>query len=105
MRIQEIRKERGIKQKELAAKLGIAANTLSQYETGSREPDIDTTKRIARELNVTIEELVGEQKEKPSGIFAGEREEEFMRLFRALPPEAQERELAYLRERAAGKGK
>lgn len=64
MRIQEIRKRKGIKQKELAAKLGIAANTLSQYETGSREPDIETTKKIARELGVSVDELVGKGNEK-----------------------------------------
>lgn len=58
MRIQEIRKGKGIKQKELADKLGIAANTLSQYETGSREPDIETTKRIANELGVSVDELI-----------------------------------------------
>ena len=67
MRIQEIRKGKGIKQKELADKLGIAENTLSQYETGSREPDIETTKRIANELGVSVDELVGAKKEKPSG--------------------------------------
>lgn len=38
MRIQEIRKGKGIKQKELADKLGIAANTLSQYETMKPAP-------------------------------------------------------------------
>lgn len=64
MRIQEIRKRKGIKQKELAAKLGIAANTLSQYEAGSREPDIETTKKIARELDVSVDELVGKGNEK-----------------------------------------
>ena len=62
MRIQEIRKNKGIKQKELAAKLGIAANTLSQYETGNREPDLETIKRIALALEVTVDELLDAKK-------------------------------------------
>ena len=73
MRIQEIRKRKGLKQKDLAAKLGIAANTLSQYETGTREPDIETTKRIAKELNVTVDYLLGRSNEKTPAK-SGERE-------------------------------
>ena len=72
MRIKEIRKQKRIIQKELAAKVGIAANTLSQYETGSREPDIETTKRIAAALNVTVDELVGSERKTPAKN--GERE-------------------------------
>lgn len=105
MRIQEIRKSKGIKQKELAEKLGIAANTLSQYETGNREPDIETTKKIAKELGVTVDELIWVKKEKPSGKNAEGQEEEFIRLFKSLPRETQEREIAYLRERVADQGK
>ena len=68
MRIREIRQQKGMLQKELAAKLGIAANTLSQYETGNREPDIETTKKIAAALNVTLDELVGATEKAPSGV-------------------------------------
>ena len=66
MRIQEIRKNKGMKQKELAAKLGIAANTLSQYETGNREPDLETIKRIAFILEVTVDELIGAKTKAPA---------------------------------------
>ena len=72
MRIKEIRKQKGIIQKELAAKVGIAANTLSQYETGSREPDIETTKKLALALGVTVDELVGSETKTPAKT--GERE-------------------------------
>lgn len=37
-RIAELRKELGLTQSELAARLGIKQNTLSQYETGLRPP-------------------------------------------------------------------
>lgn len=68
MRIKEFREEQGIKQKELAAMIGIAPNTLSQYENGKREPDIETVKRMAAALNVTVDCLLGQQeKPAPSG--------------------------------------
>lgn len=59
MRIKEIREAGNIMQKKMAADLGIAANTLSQYENGKREPDIETTKRIAEYLGVSVDTLVG----------------------------------------------
>lgn len=59
MRIKEIREARNIMQKKMAADLGIAANTLSQYENKKREPDIETTKRIAEYLGVSVDTLVG----------------------------------------------
>lgn len=74
MRIQEIRKSKGIKQKELAAKLGIAANTLSQYETGNREPDLETIKRIALVLEVTVDELLDAKTKAPTLAKEDERD-------------------------------
>lgn len=74
MRIQEIRKSKGIKQKELAAKLGIAANTLSQYETGNREPDLETIKRIALVLEVTVDELLDAKIKAPTLTKKDERD-------------------------------
>lgn len=65
MRIKELREKQKIKQKELAAAIGIAPNTLSQYENGKREPDIETVKGIAAALNVSVDCLLG-QKEKPA---------------------------------------
>lgn len=70
MRIKELREQRGILQKEMGDALGIAQNTLSQYETGRREPDLETTKRIADYFGVTVDELLGivGQKETPAPI-------------------------------------
>jgi len=58
MRIKQIREQLGIKQKDFAASIGMAANTLSQYETGKRQPDLETLKLIASGLGVSIDELL-----------------------------------------------
>lgn len=104
--LRELREKRGLTLEQVAEGVGLRNQYISNYELGKRRPDYDTICKLADFFGVSVDYLLGrEKKEKPSSKEAGGREEEFMRLFRALPPEAQERELAYLRERAAGKGK
>lgn len=59
MRIQELRKRFNVQQKELARELGISPNTLSQYETGKREPNIEILQKISDYFNVTTDYLIG----------------------------------------------
>lgn len=57
-RIQEVRLKKGIKQHELAKKIGVDRTSLSAYENGKRLPDIMTLCRIANVLEVTLDELI-----------------------------------------------
>ena len=57
--IKLLREERGIMQKKMAQDLGIGLSTLSQYETGKREPDISTIIKIADYFNVSTDYLLG----------------------------------------------
>lgn len=50
-RIKEARKKAGLTQKELGAKLGIAYQTLAQWENDLRNPKQETIRRIADALN------------------------------------------------------
>lgn len=59
MRIKELREINDIQQKELAAELNIPASTLSQYETGKREPNIEIVKKIANFFNVSTDYIYG----------------------------------------------
>ena len=58
MRIKEARLQKGISQKELATAIGVAQNTLSQYENGKREADYDTILKISEILNCPIDYLI-----------------------------------------------
>lgn len=93
MRIREARERQKLHQKDLAAKLKIAQNTLSQYETGKREPDLETLKRIADTLGTSVDYLLerdGTKRESPAQD--GELSDRDIRLikwFRSLPPEKQ----------------
>ena len=62
MKLKEIRKERGIKQNQLSEMCGINQNTISRYETGTREPRLRDLQAMASALNCTLDELIGEPK-------------------------------------------
>lgn len=57
--IKQIRKQKHISQKELAAKLGVGQSTLSSWETGVNKIDTDTLMRIAELLGVGLQDLIG----------------------------------------------
>lgn len=59
-RIREARKRKGLTMKELGNRLGLAESTISQYETGKREPDNETLLKIGEILGVSVGYLLGE---------------------------------------------
>ena len=56
-RIEEIRKERGIRQEEFAKILGVSRQTISSLETGRYNPSIFLAHKIAQFFEMTIEEV------------------------------------------------
>jgi transcriptional regulator with XRE-family HTH domain len=55
-----LRKEKGLRQKELAEKTGMSPTTINYYEKDKREPDIERIKKLAEALDVTGGELIGQ---------------------------------------------
>lgn len=62
-RVKEARKKAGLSQAELAEKLGVGQNTVSNYENATGEkgsaPKLETAAKIADILNVSLDWLVG----------------------------------------------
>ena len=56
-RIEEIRKEKGIKQEDFAKILGVSRQTISSLETGKYNPSIMLAHKIAQYFEMTIEEV------------------------------------------------
>ena len=48
---------KGLKQKELALKIGLSAPSISYYESGEKKPSINNALKIAQVLGVTVDEL------------------------------------------------
>ncbi len=57
--LREARLKSGLSQKELSENIGVAKSTYSLYESGKREPNVDTIKKIASILNVSADTLLG----------------------------------------------
>lgn len=56
-RLEEIRKQRGIKQEDLAAVLEVSRQTIGSLENGRYNPSITLAFKIARYFNMSIEEI------------------------------------------------
>lgn len=56
--IRKYREEKGASQEDMAQELNVTRQTVSSWETGRTEPDIDTLHRISVYLDTTVEELI-----------------------------------------------
>lgn len=57
--LKELRKEKKLTQKELAAKIGIKQNSYSDWETGKNEPNLENIVKLAQLLDTTTDNLLG----------------------------------------------
>lgn len=62
--IKQKRKEAGLTQEALGKLIGVAGNTISYYENGSRKPDITKLPKLSKILNCPIEDLIKDFDEK-----------------------------------------
>ena len=56
-RLEELRKQRGIKQEELASALEVSRQTIGSLENGRYNPSIQLAFKIAQYFHMTIEEI------------------------------------------------
>ena len=68
MKLKDIRLEKGLTQRQIADYIGCAPSVYSRYETGDREPSIDTLIQLSRCLGVTIDRIVGNDAPADEGL-------------------------------------
>ncbi|MDD7390445.1 MAG: helix-turn-helix transcriptional regulator [Lachnospiraceae bacterium] len=61
-KLQELRKNRGLTQEELAAALFVSRTAISKWESGRGYPSIDSLKEISKFFSVTIDDLLSGEK-------------------------------------------
>lgn len=57
--ISRLRTEKGLSQRDLADLLGVSNGAIGMWETGKRQPDLDTVKKIASFFGISIDYLMG----------------------------------------------
>ena len=65
VKLKYYRKQKGVSQADIAKYLGIAPNSYSRYESGNRQPDIETLQKLADFFGVSIDELLGKESQPP----------------------------------------
>ena len=98
--LKELRKNRGLTQKELSEKLKIGQATIAGYENGSREPHIYSLIAYANFFECSVDYLLGREDDfgnvtvqKKTELT--EDEKELLESFRRLNAKEQMRVLAY----------
>ena len=61
-KLQNLRKERGLTQEELAEALFVSRTAISKWESGRGYPNIDSLKEISRFFSVSIDDLLSSEK-------------------------------------------
>lgn len=59
MKLKELRLERGLSQKQIADYLEVTPNIYSRYETGARQPSIETLMKLSAFFGKSIDFIVG----------------------------------------------
>ena len=62
-KIKEYRELNKMTQKDIAEILGVEPGTISKYEVGTIEPNIESLKRLAETFNITVDELINDKEE------------------------------------------
>ena len=89
-RITQLRKDRNMTQMELADKLGISYQAVSNWERGSSMPDISKLPELAELFNISIDFILGSNNEKYAKIVNTVIEEEKSGHSSAIPFESDE---------------
>jgi transcriptional regulator with XRE-family HTH domain len=94
--LKELREKAGYSQYTFAAAFGVAQSTVGNWEAGKREPNFDTTRRIAEFFHVSVDYLLGRAAGPASRAEDGSAEESdeeivfLARKMNGLPPDKRE---------------
>jgi transcriptional regulator with XRE-family HTH domain len=92
-KVRRLRKERGMTQSDLAARIGIIQSDLCRMEKGEYRVGLDTLFRILEVFGMNIGQFFEERTE----VAAAAEESELVERFRRLPGEARTEVLDYVR--------
>ena len=65
-RIYSLRKERGLSQERLAEAVGVSRQTVSKWERGAAEPELEKLRALAEVFGVSLDSLAGGAEDAPA---------------------------------------
>ena len=84
-----LRKERGLSQQQVAEDTGLSRSAIGMYETGKREPDMETLKKFTDYFHVDMNTLItGTDDPELAGLLETLRSREDMRMLFKLAKDA-----------------
>ncbi len=85
-RIAALRREKGLKQEDVAQTLGVSSQAVSKWENDQSCPDISLLPQLARLLGVTVDVLLSGEEEKTQTVLVPEAERKDIRdmMFRVM---------------------
>lgn len=88
----------GLKQSEVAERVGLSTGAVSTYENGTRKPKIEVLIKLADEFDLPLDQLVG-RKKTPGHTFpeievADFEEQRLLQMFREISSDDQQKVLA-----------
>ena len=91
IKLKELRKSQNLTLKELALRLEISYQALSNYENSNRQPDYETLIKFADFFNVSVDYLLGHaDKRQLLGSSLTEKETRLLGAFKGLIPPMQD---------------
>ena len=78
-KLQELRKQKGITQEELAEQLYVSRTAVSKWESGRGYPNIDSLKAISKYFSVTVDELLSPDEVLTIAEKEGKQKEKYFR--------------------------
>ena len=97
-RIRELRKERGLLQKDLAEMLGVTQGTLSNWEKGRHDPDNNALKFLATLFEVSVDYILNRSEIKtPTFDIEDGQLDEINELLVQLSEDGQKQALSYIK--------
>lgn len=100
--IQQARKRAGLKQREVAARLGVDATAVAHWERGFAMPQLSAGLDLAQMLNIPFDQLLPQPPEGGSVVVTEPTLIEIVQALRQWPPEEQEAFRMVLKKQISG---
>ncbi|MCB9498517.1 MAG: helix-turn-helix transcriptional regulator [Bacillales bacterium] len=79
-RFSRLRKQKGLKQEDIAFRVNISPQAVSKWENDISSPDISILPTLAEILGVSLDELLGNEKEKPIEMIPEEKRKDIDKM-------------------------